>query len=365
MRTGPLGFGLQPVNNQLSWEISLGAGRCRGRDTSMKMSGMTSRAEVRAAGSVSAGEFVEIIHDGIDFSLSRLESEIFELLKRSLGLTSEELHELARSWGICARRANLGIDARRMFQLARTLGISTPTMDAALGLRSLSAFEKENDFVTTLHRQPRGKPNDARPGILNELYGALRAASLITIAEGMAVLTAGSESFGLGLGWRETLCSWRDCGGWRQAIFSQIANAVQATDTPSNLLDDDDLSDMVMSQQEWLRHAVWRAVKLQTPVPALMASLDYLDSFRGAWLPVNLIQKPVKISSLGGDALRALTAVNEEQHGHAHGQTVGDLVDDQGSHRIGSFAVNFDPPVNRPRVHDQGFGFGPGQAGPG
>jgi 6-phosphogluconate dehydrogenase len=58
------------------------------------------------------------------------------------------------------------------------------------------------------------------------------------------------------------------------------------------LLDDDDLSETVMEHQERLRHAVWRAGSLQTPVPALLASLDYLDSQRGAWLPVNLIQAP-------------------------------------------------------------------------
>jgi hypothetical protein len=45
-----------------------------------------------------------------------------------------------------------------------------------------------------------------------------------------------------------------------------------------------------MAGQENLRHAVWRAHELDTSVPALLASLDYLDFNRRAWLPVNLVQ---------------------------------------------------------------------------
>jgi 6-phosphogluconate dehydrogenase len=45
-----------------------------------------------------------------------------------------------------------------------------------------------------------------------------------------------------------------------------------------------------MARQECLRHAVWRATEMDMVAPGLLASLDYLDSFRDAWLPVNLVQ---------------------------------------------------------------------------
>jgi 6-phosphogluconate dehydrogenase len=67
---------------------------------------------------------------------------------------------------------------------------------------------------------------------------------------------------------------------------------LEAIPRAPDLLADDDFSQRVMASQENLRHAVWRAHKLDTPVPALLASLDYLDSNRAAWLPVNLIQVP-------------------------------------------------------------------------
>jgi 6-phosphogluconate dehydrogenase len=47
-----------------------------------------------------------------------------------------------------------------------------------------------------------------------------------------------------------------------------------------------------MFQQERLRQAAWRARQWQADIPTTMASLDYLDCHRGAWLPMNLIQVP-------------------------------------------------------------------------
>jgi 6-phosphogluconate dehydrogenase len=70
---------------------------------------------------------------------------------------------------------------------------------------------------------------------------------------------------------------------------------LQRTPNLPGLLSDDDLSEGVMARQENLRHAVWRAHELDASVPALQASLDYLDANREAWLPVNLIQVPARL----------------------------------------------------------------------
>ena len=45
-----------------------------------------------------------------------------------------------------------------------------------------------------------------------------------------------------------------------------------------------------MEHEESLRQVVCRAAELVVPVPGLMVSLGYLDAYRSAWLPANLIQ---------------------------------------------------------------------------
>ena len=45
-----------------------------------------------------------------------------------------------------------------------------------------------------------------------------------------------------------------------------------------------------MDHQENLRKVVCAASESGIPAPGLMVSLAYLDGFRSAWLPANLIQ---------------------------------------------------------------------------
>jgi 6-phosphogluconate dehydrogenase len=45
-----------------------------------------------------------------------------------------------------------------------------------------------------------------------------------------------------------------------------------------------------MEHQEDLRQVVCQAAEFGVPAPGLMVSLGYLDAYRSAWLPANLIQ---------------------------------------------------------------------------
>ncbi len=200
-------------------------------------------------------------------------------------------------------------------QTARELGCPAPTIEAAAGIRAISDLEMENALATTPSRQPLGHFGEDTKSVIGELTGAIEAAVLITYAEALAVLKAGSDQFGFGLNVAEVIRSWKNCHGQRAAMLEEMIFALEATPDLANLLHDDDFSEKVMGQQERLRHAVWRANLLRLPAPALSATLDYLDAYRGAWMPVNLIQLPpgrdaVRLSRR--DALWALAAVDEE-----------------------------------------------------
>jgi 6-phosphogluconate dehydrogenase len=236
-----------------------------------------------------------MIHDGIDYGLMQLVLETFGLLKRALVLDDDELRAVASAWQMSRLKTGLGDEAARWTaQAAYELAAPAPTIAAAAGLRTMSEMEKQTHFATTPFRQPLGKFGDDMASILDELHGALRAAILITYAQGLAVLASGSERYEYGMDLAEVIRLWKGCGSLRAALLEEIASAIGATPHLPNLLYDDDLSGKVMEQQERLRHAVWRAGLLQCNVPALMASLDYLDAYRGVWLPVNLVQVPAR-----------------------------------------------------------------------
>src|SRR6266516_5352183 len=67
--------------------------------------------------------------------------------------------------------------------------------------------------------------------------------------------------------------------------------------------------------------------------------------------------------ALSGNFLRAVPAIDQEQHGHAHGQAIGDLFEHDGPFAIGDLAVDLDTAIDRARVHDEYVRSSMGEAG--
>ncbi|MBY0544769.1 MAG: NADP-dependent phosphogluconate dehydrogenase, partial [Gammaproteobacteria bacterium] len=76
----------------------------------------------------------------------------------------------------------------------------------------------------------------------------------------------------------------------RAALLDNICAAFQAKKDLPNLLLDPNLSQQLIAKQNSLRQIVAQVSQLGIPIPALIASLSYLDAYRSAWLPDNLIQ---------------------------------------------------------------------------
>jgi 6-phosphogluconate dehydrogenase len=265
-------------------------------------------------GSASAAHFVTMVHSGIDLGLMQLLSETLDLARRvrepsdvpaarqlgtlpahlaeisgrSLHPTDETAGELEMAGRLeSVKQSNL---ARWLTQTGRELEVPTPTIDSALGTQQFSARERQRELAATPYRKPVGRFGEKADGITAELQAALHAAMIITYAEGMALIATASERYGFHFNLGEIARVWKGGGSLRAPLLEEIATAIRLTPTLPNLLFDDDLAEKVMAGQESLRRMVWRATEMDVEVPALLASLDYLDFHREAWLPMNLIQ---------------------------------------------------------------------------
>ena len=49
-------------------------------------------------GKGAAGHYVKMVHNGIEYAIMQLISEIYDCLKTQLGLTNDELHEVFNKW---------------------------------------------------------------------------------------------------------------------------------------------------------------------------------------------------------------------------------------------------------------------------
>jgi 6-phosphogluconate dehydrogenase len=274
---------------------------------------------VSYVGCAAAAHFVNMVHAGIESGLVQLISETFDLMKSTLLLSDEELNDLSGAWhsGVLkghlmqvsgclinpaqgqtgrlrlANRLELARadkTAKWIEQSARELELQTPTIDATTRIECASVRERQRAMVSSPVRQSRGHFGNDAESVLDELHRALWAGMIITYAEGLAVLDAARFKHGFQIYPSDIVRVWKGCATLSSTVLDDIYDAMQATPSLRNVLSDEDLSQKVMEQQEFLRHAVWRANESNTVVPAMLSAVDYLDSQRDTWLPANLVQ---------------------------------------------------------------------------
>ncbi len=267
----------------------------------------------------SAGHYVKMVHNGIEYGLMRLIAEIYDFMKRGLGFTDAQTRSVFDRWNheelnsyLVEITANIfaRIDEKTGQRLidvildeagqkgtgmwasqdAMDLQVPLPTIDVAVAMRNLSGYKEEREEAARVLHRPLSHCEGDRLKFIGYLRSALFAGMIITYAQGMALLTVASVKREYQLNLETVARIWRGGCIIRAALLEDIRAAFQARCKLPNLLLDPNLSNKVMEHQENLRSLVCEASQLGIPVPGLMVSLGYLDAYRSAWMPANLIQ---------------------------------------------------------------------------
>jgi 6-phosphogluconate dehydrogenase len=267
----------------------------------------------------SAGHYVKMVHNGIEYGLMQLIAESYDLMKRGLGLSDDELSNVYADWNKAELDAYLIEITSHIFtqadertgkrlidvildeakqkgtgmwtsQDAMDIQVPTPVIDAAVVARNLSALKSEREAASKNLKVRTPHLEGDRDAILTQLKGAMYASMIITYAQGMAQLRTASKVYEYSLNLEDVARIWRGGCIIRAALLEDIRAAFHARPDLPNLLNDDRLGQAVISKQQDLRAVVDLAVELGLPIPGLMASLAYFDGYRSAWLPANLIQ---------------------------------------------------------------------------
>jgi 6-phosphogluconate dehydrogenase len=267
----------------------------------------------------SAGHFVKMVHNGIEYGVMQLIAETYDLMKRGWGLNDDELCEVYALWNKGELNGYLVEITSHIFskpdektgqrlideildvakqkgtgmwtsQSAMELQVPIPTIDLAVAMRDLSVFAKEREQAGAIYRRSMRRFNSDRDTFLTQLGRALYAAMIITYAQGLALLVVASDKYNYHLDFEAVPRIWRGGCIIRAALLEDICAAFRARPELPNLLLDPNVSHKVTEHQECLRQVVCQAAESGVPAPGLMVSLGYLDAYRSAWLPANLIQ---------------------------------------------------------------------------
>ena len=287
-------------------------------------------------GAGASGHYVKMVHNGIEYGLMQLLAESYDLMKRGAGLGNGRMGDLYRQWDAGELRSYLveitadilhhpetvevapdetpGDDTppqgatgsylldfiadtakqkgtgKWTSQDAMDLGVPTPTIDAAVTSRYLSALKDERVAAAGLLGTPAGRVPDGDPDEVVEVMGdALLAAFLVTYAQGFALLKRASDAYEFGLDLETVARVWRGGCIIRADLLETFREAFRADPDVANLLVAPAVAEKLVGHRGALRRAVVLAAQAGIPTPALSASLDYLDAYRSAWLPANLV----------------------------------------------------------------------------
>ncbi len=267
----------------------------------------------------SAGHYVKMVHNGIEYGIMQLLAECYDLMKRGFGMTNPEIHAVFKAWDegelnaflveitaeIFAQKDDKGdgwlidkiLDTAKQkgtgkwtSQDALDLGIPTPTIDVAVTGRYLSALKEERVAASETLPLPSVQFEGNRADALSELRNAFYIAMVISYAQGMTLLQAASGEYDYNLDLERVARIWRGGCIIRAKMLEDFRQAYQARPDLPNLLVDPQIASAIKERETDLRRTVQRAAGLAVPVPGLAVSLAYLDGYRSERLPANLIQ---------------------------------------------------------------------------
>jgi 6-phosphogluconate dehydrogenase len=267
-----------------------------------------------------AGHYVKMVHNGIEYGDMQLIAEAYDLLKNTLGLNHQQLHEIFAEWNTTDELnsflieitadifkyidpdtqqplVELILDAagqkgtgRWTVQSALELGVPIPTMIAAVNARITSSYKAERVAASQEITGPTGKYEGDAKAFISKIRDALYCSKICSYAQGMALLSKASQEYNYNLTLSEMARIWKGGCIIRAGFLDKIKNAFNENPTLPNLLLAPEFKQTILDRQSAWREVLVVSNQLGIPVPAFSSSLDYFDSYRRDRLPQNLTQ---------------------------------------------------------------------------
>jgi 6-phosphogluconate dehydrogenase len=265
-----------------------------------------------------AGHYVKMVHNGIEYGDIQLIGEAYDLLKKGLGFTPDELHEVFAEWNkgeldsflieitaeIFAKKDEDGqplID--KILDTAGQKGTGKWTAISALDLgqpvtligeavfaRCLSALKDERVEASKVLTGPSGTVSSDRDAFIEDVRRALYCSKIISYAQGYMLLRQAGKENNWNLNMGGIALMWRGGCIIRSRFLGEIKAAYDKNHALENLLLDDFFFSALNKYQASWRKALVHAIELGVPTPAFSTALAFYDGYRTERLPANLLQ---------------------------------------------------------------------------
>jgi 6-phosphogluconate dehydrogenase len=259
-----------------------------------------------------------MVHNGIEYAVIQIIAEAYDLLSRCARLNVNQIHDIFAEWNSAELNSFLMEIATKVLekvdpetrtpivslildsakqkgtgkwtsQNSMDLGIPTPTIDAAVGARNMSGLKAERVAAARLYSSS-GAPPSIGSSFVEQLRDAVQASIIVSYAQGFHLMRAASTEYEYGLPLIEIARIWKGGCIIRAKLLDSIKEAFTNDENVRNLIVAPQIVKVLSELQENWRAVIKFAKSQAIPIPAISASLDYLDGYKSERLPANFVQ---------------------------------------------------------------------------
>jgi 6-phosphogluconate dehydrogenase len=272
-------------------------------------------------GNKAAGHYVKMVHNGIEYAIMQMISEVYDFLHRSGGLNNEDLHIIFKKWNDGQLHSYLIEITAEVFntqdnetedpsdflvdhildqagskgtgkwtsQEAMDLPVPITAIDMAVAMRNLSVYKEQRVLAAKIYKSSVNKTvvtqND-----LDHLENALAFCFTIAYAQGLSMLAKASDELAMNIPLPDVIKVWKAGCIIRSALLGNFTEAFRKDPNLPNLLLDEEIAGLLKNREKSLRHVLEMGIKAKTPMAGMMSALGYYDAYLSDRMPTNLIQ---------------------------------------------------------------------------
>jgi len=271
-------------------------------------------------GPIGAGNYVKMVHNGIEYGDMQLIAEVYDVLKSIVGMGNEEMSKTFAKWNegelesylieitakILAKEDDITGEGhvvdyvldktgskgtgRWTVQEAAERSVAAPTLAAALDARYISSRKDERIAASAVLTGPKETPNVSKFQILEDLQNALYSAKIASYAQGLTIIKATSDEKGWDVDMAQCAKLWKGGCIIRAKLLGKMQAAYQNNPDLANLMIDPSFAAELNERSMSWRRIVTLCVASGVACPGLCSALNYFDTYRRGQLPANLTQ---------------------------------------------------------------------------
>mmetsp|Transcript_10159 Transcript_10159/g.15554 ORF Transcript_10159/g.15554 Transcript_10159/m.15554 type:complete len:489 (-) Transcript_10159:1002-2468(-) len=271
-------------------------------------------------GPIGSGNYVKMVHNGIEYGDMQLIAEVYDILRKVVGMSNDEMSELFAKWNegellsylieitaiILSKKDDLTDDGyivdkildktgmkgtgRWTVQEAAEQSVAAPVISASLENRYMSGRKSERVDASAVLTGPTEYPKVEKDQVIEDLQAALYASKVCSYAQGLSLIKAASDANAWDVNLSECARMWKGGCIIRAKLLDKIQGALANDADLANLMVDPTFSAELNARQMSLRRIVTLCVASGIACPTLSAALNYFDTYRRADMPANLTQ---------------------------------------------------------------------------